>query len=1673
MPIFQITVRRGANATYDLIAEYTDDGALLPVRAEACCSIDEEQLRILNADPIGYGTALGQVIFQVNLRDAFTEALRGSRDSPLRVLLFVDEPSLARLRWERLCVPVDGKWRQLATFQRTPFSHYLPSLTDRRFPPLGRADMRALLVCASPPGLTGFGLGHFDEERALAGVRSALGGTPITVLRGAPGADGPPTLAELSRRLTSEPYPLLHIVCHGRSLPDGESVIYLARDDDTREVDPITATRLIERLSSLQGSGGLPHLAFLSTCESAIPAASGAMGGLAHRLVRELGLPAVVAMSDKISVDTANALAEGFYRRLLAPEHGHPDRALVEATAGLAERDDICVPALFSRLGERRLFDENVDSPLNPRELIRGLERLSACLAERAPILVGDLVEAGEILRRPINPADPAARSAYDAARARVEQICSEATERSFAALARGAELPPYDVRCPFPGLAPFREDDQAFFFGREAVVNEMANWLDQQPCLVVIGPSGSGKSSLVRAGLLPELQRRSPGLRVAWCTPGEMPLANLTFAIEDQRRKAVEEGDPDAPIAVLIDQLEELFTLCTSEEERTAFIDQLIVLPQSHRTVLAMRSDFLGECGKYKALNNLLIPNIEQIGPLTPDELRSAIEKQAAAVGLRFEAGLSGKILDDVRDEPGAMPLLQHALHELWRRRRGRWLRAAEYAAIGGIQQAISHTADQIYTAASPEERVRLRDIFLRLTRVDQDDHSDVRRDTRQRVAFGELVPAGASRTQTQALIDRLVASRLVVTGAVHTYGVEDPDSAAARDAVPVEVAHEALIRYWPRLRNWLSEDRSALMLRAAIRRDLQDWLQRGRDPDSLLRGSKLEEALRLLELPRLQLNAEERGFIQASAVERDRALAALEAERQAALNQARKLAEEQQARAEEQQARAEEAARFLARQRRLTNFLRVLAAFSVMAVIASGFLFTRAEQLRANAEIERQRAENERQRAETTAGEALLDRQRAEEQQATAVAERQRADAAANAAYQRALRAAAESDFGEGDTEHALAYAMAALDLDSKDTESQRLLAQIADAPGTRLLLRGHFGAVSAVAFNPNRKIGVSGGEDGVVLLWNLETGVLMDRYGGLEDTAVSSLAFAPEGDNFAAGRVDGSITLYSLSRARPFASRVAGAVTDLAFTIDGSRLISAHDDGQVLIWDTESRQPTEIRLSHPAAVSALALDSAGVRAITASVDGSLRVWDLESGAELLRLGGPEADGPAPPLRSLAINAEGSLAYTGGDDGPISVWDLGGANATPIASLRGHTGGVLDLSIAPIGNRLVSVSWDSTMRVWNLDNMREERRFIGHSSRVRSVALSAGGEQALSGADDGTMRLWDLNSRSEDARYQLNSPLEAIAVAKDSKRYYTVERGGRVSSWDAQVGSRRELFAGGGGSAAGGLAISYVTNLGASGFGEGEIRLWDISVDPPVEVGRLSGHRVPVHSLAFSPDGSRLVSGGDDGTVIYWDVESGAELNRRTLRGRAINALVFAAGGTRVAIAATDRIVRIWDPAANIIMAEFTGHSGQVLSLVASPDGTTVASGSLDRSIWLWQVMDGRGIRKVGEHGGGVLGLAFIDAERLVSSSFDGTVRLWEVESGAELRRYSLGSGAATAVAATVGAGSAGPQLLAGSSEGVMLRWNIDDPEALKRWIKENRYVPALPNDERFHIR
>ncbi len=863
---FEITIQRqyGDNSWPVVAKMKQPDG--LTTHTEGRFQLSEEnfqELTELKENAKAYGIYLGKALFRDEIERTFVRALSKSQDR-LRILLSLEtNDKLRTLHWERLCAPIDsgGNWNHLARDQRLPFSLYIPTIIDRRFPPIGRRDLRALVLVASPSNLGKYQLDPFDVEAAVSSVRGALGEIPCAVLaNNVEGAIGSPTLKNLCEQLTNakKPYTLLHFVCHGRVLPDGETALYWAKEDNQAEL--LIGNNLLEALKDIGGQRGLPHFLFLCTCESAKPEAEDSLGGLAQRLVRELGMPAVVAMTRKVSVQTALALGQNFYQRLSVS--GEVDLALQEATAGLGDREDVTVPALFSRLGGRPLFSDRLqERELTDGEIEFGLQQLRPLLQERAPnaTLLWQRFERQVVILENTQGAEstPALQDRIQALE-ELNSLCNEVLDLSFDALAAlGKKPPPYRAECPFRGLSSFTEKDHKFFFGREGEIKVLERQMQKDNFLAVLGFSGSGKSSVVRAGLFPKLKKENPNLQLVYLTPTDEPL--------EQLQKSRVQVSTEQPAVYVVDQFEELFTLCTDEDKRKEFIQTLLALAQQQKVIITMRWDFLEECFRYPNLKERINRRQILIGPMTPEALGVAIKQQADQADLRFEEGVRNAILAEVEGEPGAMPLLQYALLELWNRRRGRWLCYEEYEALGGLREALGHTAEQCYEHLLPEEQAYVRNIFLRLTRVDEGAvPGKQQRYTRLRVDLEALPSAEGDSTMTKRLVNQLANERLVITSRNLSTGKE-----------VVEVAHEAIFEHWPRLQNWLNENLEDLQVLAQIRQAEQEWNKHRQDKkekDNYLvhRGERLKKAQQLVQPPSF-LNQREQEYVSAC-VEREK---------------------------------------------------------------------------------------------------------------------------------------------------------------------------------------------------------------------------------------------------------------------------------------------------------------------------------------------------------------------------------------------------------------------------------------------------------------------------------------------------------------------------------------------------------------------------------------------------------------------------------------------------------------------------------------------------------------------------------------------------------------------------------------------------------------------------------
>jgi WD40 repeat protein len=1666
MATLEITLRLKSGNAWPMIAEFTGDGDLLPERAEGLLRLDSAQLNRLLNEPKAYGDALGQVLFQGDIKDSFLKALARSAQ-PFRLLLFVEDPELRAYRWERLCAPIDQGWVQLASYQRVLFSRYLPSLTDRRFPPIGRGDLRALIVAASPAGLEDYGLGHFDEDASVQGVIAALGEVPYTLLAtSATGATGAPTLKQICERITNEAPTLLHIVAHGRALDD-ESLLYLSRDDDPQQVDAVTATRLRDRLAELRGEHGLPHLIFLSTCESASPETDGTLGGLGQRLVTELGVPAVVAMADKVQVTTANALARAFYGLLI--KQREVDRALVEATAGLAEETDITVPVLYSRLGGKPLFEETVKRALTGEEIERGLRKLAKLLDERAPTLKDDFAKVADVIRRTATTAEAAlsetSREERKDALTTIDNVCNEAVELSFAALATGAEPPRYEgTTCPFPGLAPFSEGEARFFFGRKQLVVELRNLLKDNPCLTIVGISGSGKTSLVLAGLLPLLREEKPQLGLAIFTPGELPLAALERAIYLEEQA----GRPE--MLVVIDQFEELFTVCASDEERQHFVERLLKLPAERPTVILLRPDFLDECEEIAPLYQLISANMKQLEPMAAETMREVMEQQAAAVGLRFEAGLTSTILQEVRDQAGRMPLTQHALRALWERRRGRWLRIRSYERLGGVQKALATSADDLYVNSSAADKERLRNILVRLTRIDRDSSASDLRDTRQKATFEELVPAGDDPKEVRRLIERLSASRLLVSNAGQGGGDQ------------IELGHEALIRAWPLLQTWLSEDRDNLIQLADLRQQVQRWRERGRDASFLLRDAQLDDAAALTRLKRYPLSKLETEFIENS-------VGAQEETRQQEIARLKALADAETKAANEAKAREQEAKAAALRFRSLAIVAAGVAAVALVAMIVAAVLGGVAQ---SNAVA----AENSANIARTAEGVANTERFVAEQardeavaQRATAVAEQQRADANAREANLRALVSDAQAALGRGDADQAMALSLLAVEQGETTARSFFTLAEAADTTSRRRYDMND--TVSTVAFSPDplSSAMLAADDSGLLVAWDRFSEQEIRRYQA--NGQITAAVFSPDSQQIAIGtRIEddnqqlkeGTLLLVGAAGAQEFSADGPRSIEYILFSADQQQIYTAGNDGTLSIWDVASqseiaRQPIA---SDNKTITGLDFGADG-ELYLASEDNFVRVVSLETltirrefelVVESTDLNGnTQTEACTPQTLNVFPFEGGAIFFAGCLNGEIELWIVNPEGSEEAYSLlqtyAGHDDRVLSVAIYETENQslMISSSFDQTTRLWDLNSTAQLASFQGHSGEVYSTAITADGANVLTGSFDRTVRFWEMRGGQRLRTYIQTENTVAATMAylrEINGATLAVTSGGEYTLWDKDgvLQDEQELD---------GAVFGLNSN--------GQLRL--VYVDG----GALVIDRVPSNETvspldfpanpsfpnlisAFSPDNSQIVITNNERAPQLFNVADGSLLRELANSDNfGFATFTFSADGSRV-LGATNNypetVIVLWDATTGAELGRLEAMaSDQLTDIAFSPDGKTAFSASWDRKIRQWDLATFAMIRQFEGHTRRVNTLAVsADGTLLLSGAADYTMRLWDVATGEELARFE---GHTTQVLDVIFI-SNDQAALSIDATGEVIEWRTQTYNELTEWVRTNRTVPEL---------
>jgi WD40 repeat protein/energy-coupling factor transporter ATP-binding protein EcfA2 len=1126
----------------------------------------------------------------------------------------------------------------------------------------------------------------------------------------------------------------------------------------------------------------------------------------------------------------------------------------------------------------------------------------------------------------------------------------------------------PFDGRCPYKGLDFFEEEDAELFFGRERLVEDLVSRVKESRTVFITGPSGSGKSSLVRAGLIHALKQgaikefHSERWLFDTMKPGRDPLTELarvtsrlagtTNAEDEVRAKgltdetiftrwceiALKDGR-DKRVVIFIDQFEEVFTQISKEEERSAFLGLLTHAAdvENGRVILlfAMRSDFVPNCAAYPKLNALLNRQFVQIGAMQPEELVSAIAQPALRVGLRIDPDLIAQIINDMKGEPGALPLMQFALKDLFDEGQSKGgmiaLTLDAYLRHGGIQKSLERHADAAFAKLGSNEQELARSIFSGLIEVGRSTQ-----DTRRTALFDELIPADASTGDVEAIVQKLADARLITT-----------DEAAGKDTVTI--SHEKLIDAWPWLKKLVNENRDVIALQNQIAEDAKEWAEHGRDASYLYSGARLANAREQLKAKKLVLSGTANEFVQAG----------------------------------------------FSRQQRERN-TRILSIAGVVGLVIAGIiLFSYLSVTSSNQLAEQSRKSESTQAALANTAQANANAAGT----AKAVAEKQEHIARVGelAAQTIALR--------EKQTLLSLLIGVEAFKAEDNSRTRAGLLDNLNANPQIIQYLHGHSDIIVGVAFSPDGKVLASGGYDNTVILWDVQNRQPIDQPLKGHTGFVQSVAFSPDGKTLASSGDDGTVILWDVE-SRQIVDQLKGhsnTIRSVAFSPDGKILASGSFDRTIILWDVESRQPIGDPLTaHSAGVYSLAFSPDGSLLASGSIDETIILWDMQSRQPI---GDPLA-GHSDWVKTVIFSPDGKTLASGSQDSTIILWDVS-TRQTIGTPLTGHLDQVRSLAFSPDGKILASGSYDHTIILWNMQTrQRIGLPLKGHSNLVHGIAFSPDGNLLASGSDDTSIILWDMQPRLPIGQSLTghSGGVQSVAFSPDNRLLASGSVDGSIILWDTRTRQQDGEPITGYPGRVRSIDFSPDGKMLAAGYFDGTILLWDVETRQSVSQP-LRGHTLAITSLAFSPNGSFLASGSPDKTIILWDVKERQPIgDPLTGHTETVASLDFSPDGNMLASGSFDQTILLWDVQTRQTVGEpLVGHSAGVNSVSFSPDGNMLASASYDNNLILWDVKSQQTIGgPLIRHTDKLLSVAFSpDGKTLASGGFDRTVILWDVRS------------------------------------------------------------------------
>ncbi|MBW4573723.1 MAG: caspase family protein [Aphanothece sp. CMT-3BRIN-NPC111] len=1156
---------------------------------------------------------------------------------------------------------------------------------------------------------------------------------------------------------------------------------------------------------------------------------------------------------------------------------------------------------------------------------------------------------------------------------------------------------------CPYMGLKAFGEEDAQYFYGREALTQKLINELSHRAFLAVVGASGSGKSSVVHAGLAAQLNpgKQLPGSEQWWIKsfrPGSHPLSALARRLVDAgttKEKAHQQlqiegllyqgieglvcwlrSRPEPMVVLIVDQFEELFTL-TGAEERQRFLEiifgALEYAGDRFKLVITLRADFISSCLEIPQLAQHLQQSNVLVPPgLIEEDYRQVIIKPAEQVGLKVDSGLVEVLLQELDRDAGDLPLLEFVLEQLWEHRQAGQLTLQAYREqIGGLKGALERKAQAVYDSLDAKAQACAQWIFLMLTQLGESTE-----DTKRRILKSDLVVAKYPAPLVERTLQALIAAKLVVvnleqggvTGQSRGSAATPPESdelllEAMKQEVTVEVAHEVLIRHWSTLRWWLEENRANLRVRRQVEQAAMLWKQSGKQPDFLLQGVRLGEAEDIYIKYTDELSEDVQKFIEAC----------LEARQQQQLQAKRRLRQAQTA----------------------------IAVISVLGIAAMGF--------GGLAYWQKQAAQVREIEALNSSSEALL----LSNQQLEALI----SSVKAGKQLKQLMR---------------FSNIIAPSNLAQTQATTASTLQQSVYNTQERNRLQGHTEKVNSVSFSPDGQLIASASDDGTIKIWSRE-GSLLHSLTGHTDR-VTSVTFSPDGKTIASASADKTIKFWRTNGT--LIKSLIGHndwVNSVIFTPDGKTIASASRDQTVKLWRADG---TIIKTfnGHSGWVNAVIFSPDGKTIASASEDKTIKLWSING--VLIRT----ISGHGDRVNSITFSPDSKTIASASGDKTVKLWSVTDGTAQ---TFDGHGDRINSVNFSPDGKTLVSASADGTLNFWSQDGSLL-KTVNGQKAEVLSVSFSPNGKILASASADKTVRLWSADGILKNydggvysVSFSRNRIFASAGWDNTIKLWRTDDRNSKLLL--KTLNGHTSIIA----------AVSFSRNgkILASASADKTIKLWNVANGNLIRT--FAEHNDGVTSVSFNRNGKIFASASADKTIKLWNVAKGNLI--RTLAGHndGVTSVSFSRNGKTLASGSYDNTVKLWNLNGKLLKT-LKGHGLAIASVTFSPDGKTLASASWDNTIKLWRVPDGTLLRTLTGHNDGVTSVSFNpDSQILASGSADNTIKLWNLVDGTLLKTLNGYAGKVNSVSFSPD----GKQLIGASEDTGVILWNLDIDDLLKR--------------------